>query len=621
MHSVTQPPGTTAEILSESTLVLAPHPDDEVLGCGGLLARLAAAGTSVRVVFLSDGSGGEESVADRAAYAAARRAEAREAAGRLGVAEIEHLDLPDGRLEQCLPELVEALRRLLSVGPPDLLLVPSPGERSADHRAAFAALHRLLAPLRDGDPLLASLRPLRILAYEVNGPLVPDLLFDVGGHLEKIERAMAAYATQEARHPYLGAALGLRRFRTLTLGPDVTAAEAFRELAVDDFRTRGPAALAAEIGGRPEVAEVRDGPQISVVVRTVDRPALLAEALASLAASSYRRLEVVLVNDGGAPPEIPAGFPYPVRRLDLAVRRGRGGAANAGIEAATGSHVAFLDDDDLVEPEHFEVLAGLVSAAGVRVAYTDAAVGIYELSGESGWRCVERRIPYSRDFDPELLVLDNYIPFNTLVVERELLRAAGPVDEGLPFFEDWELLVRLGGLSRFHHLAQVTCEYRHFRGGAQVFGESPSARADFLEFKARVIARHLERLPPPALARVTAQLREEAVALSVERDAARAAERRLARRAAELDAERHRLHGEVVSLGDERARLAAASEERERELARLWDEEKRLSAEVESRGEHLARTYAEIERLGGIIGRMEATRAWRLHSWLARRGR
>jgi hypothetical protein len=76
-----------------------------------------------------------------------------------------------------------------------------------------------------------------------------------------------------------------------------------------------------------------------------------------------------------------------------------------------------------------------------------------------------------------------------------------------------------------------------------------------------------------------------------------------------------------VTLRDERARLAAAAGERESELARLWDEEKRLHAEVESRGEHLARTYAEIERLGGIIGRMEATRAWRLHSWLARRGR
>ncbi|MCZ7649665.1 MAG: hypothetical protein M5U13_00280 [Thermoanaerobaculia bacterium] len=202
-------------------------------------------------------------------------------------------------------------------------------------------------------------------------------------------------------------------------------------------------------------------------------------------------------------------------------------------------------------------------------------------------------------------------------MERALLGAAGPVDESLPFFEDWELLVRLSGLARFHHLPRVTCEYRHFRGGGQIFGESPAERADFLEVKARVIARHRERLSPPALARVTASLRGEAVALAAERDAAREAEREAARH----EGERHRLRGEVIALREERERLAAACAERGGELARLWEEEKRLRAEAESRGEHLARTYAEIERLNGIIGRMEATRAWRLHRWLARRGR
>ncbi len=52
----------------------------------------------------------------------------------------------------------------------------------------------------------------------------------------------------------------------------------------------------------PELDSVREGPLVSIVVRTKDRPALLAEALASIAASTYRRLEVVLVNDGGASP-------------------------------------------------------------------------------------------------------------------------------------------------------------------------------------------------------------------------------------------------------------------------------------------------------------------------------
>ena len=103
-------------------------------------------------------------------------------------------------------------------------------------------------------------------------------------------------------------------------------------------------------------------------------------------------------------------------RVDLAENRGRAAAAEAGVAAATGDYVAFLDDDDLAAPEHLATLAGLVSAAGVRVAYTDAAVAVYELDGPegSGWVCRERRLPYSRDFDPDVLLVDNYIPFNTL---------------------------------------------------------------------------------------------------------------------------------------------------------------------------------------------------------------
>src|SRR5690606_14673216 len=113
------------------------------------------------------------------------------------------------------------------------------------------------------------------------------------------------------------------------------------------------------------------------------------------------------------------------------------------------------------DPEHLETLARASRTAGVEVAYVDAAVVTYTLAAE-GWQEVERRVPYSRDFDPDLLLVDNYIPFNTIAVPRRLLAEVGPLDESLPFFEDWELLIRLSRRVRFHHLAKVTCEYRHF---------------------------------------------------------------------------------------------------------------------------------------------------------------
>ena len=105
---------------------------------------------------------------------------------------------------------MEGIRRAILTQRPELVLAPSPLEISRDHRAAFAALHRLLAPVRDGHPEQEPFRGLRILLYEVNHPGYPDLLVDVGPERERLERAMAAYASQEERHPYWNAALGLR---------------------------------------------------------------------------------------------------------------------------------------------------------------------------------------------------------------------------------------------------------------------------------------------------------------------------------------------------------------------------------------------------------------------------
>ncbi len=646
----TSPPGTTETVAAASVLAIAPHPDDEVLGPGGLLAGLAASGAVVRVLYLSDGGGGVEAVADRVAYRARRRQESERAVALLGLSGFDTLDLPDGALSDHQEAIAAGIRRALLSQRPELLLVPSPLEGSADHRAAFAGLHRLLAPLRpEGETSedFSALAGLRILAYEVNRPAFPDLLIDVSDQAERLERAFAAHASQAERHPYWNAALGLRRHRTLSLPPGVLLAEAYRRLTLDDFRTRSAAQLIHHLGGNSELLEVREGPTVSVVVRTKDRPELLAQALASLAGQTYSRTEIVLVNDGGTRPEIPAGFPWPVVRVDLEVSRGRAMAAQAGIDAASGAFIAFLDDDDLAAPEHLATLAAMVQGAGVRVAYTDAAVAIYELGGglggevgAVGWSCRERRLPYSRDFDPDLLLLDNYIPFNTLLIECALLAAAGPLDPSLPFFEDWDLLIRLAALSPFHHRAVVTCEYRHFRGAAHhIFGERPRERGDFLAVKERVLAKHSDKIGPDQLARAVDTLRREGVEARedvVRRQTeceilrghlAAAADQVGALRQMHADVSRERVdweerfhaaNGALAARVAGYERLADDLGRQAAELTRLYGEEKALHATIDDQSAHLGRTYAEIERLNGLIRAMESSRAWRLHRLFSR---
>jgi len=585
------PPGVTTEVKAEKTLVIAPHFDDDVLGCGGLIARLSASGSKVAVLFLTDGAGGVEEVADRKEYAERRHHEAARGLRILGVTDIEFLDLPDGSLEAHVDEAATAIRHSLSAHAPDLLLSISPLEISADHRAAFAATHAALSTLRGGTELDAAVDGMRILLYEANHPAFPDVLVDVSNEVDLVRQAIEAHASQIERHNYREMTLGLRSLRTASLPPDVTAAEGYRALNVQDFVTTSRAAMIRRLGGVPELHDVNDGPLISVIVRTKDRPQLLAEALASLAGGTYRRFEVILVNDGGETPSVPDDFPFPVVAVNLPHNLGRAAAANAGLEATRGDWVAFLDDDDIAEPEHLATLAGLTTAAGARVVYTDAAVGVYELDPAAGWREVDRRLPYSRDFDPELLLFDNYIPFNTLLIDRRLFDDVGPFDTELPFFEDWDMLIRLAAKTPFHHLPQVTAEYRHFRGGDHILGERPTEKADFLAMKARIIDKHSKRHAPEITARVVDLLRAEAITAA---DSS-------AQRAAELESERRRF---------DRDRAA---------LTEALDLHRTAIAEHD---ENAQRLHAEIERLNALIKAMEGTKAWKLHRTLERlRGR
>lgn len=244
-----QPPGQTTAVEAVRTLVLAPHFDDEVLGCGGLVAQLCRAGAPVNVLFLTDGSGGVEEIDDRAVYAARRRREAEKVTRLLGCAGLEVLGIRDGALAAGRAEAAAAIRQSLLEQRPGLLLVPSPLEVSEDHRAAFAALFDVLSPAAEDAALGAVARGLEVWLYDVNHPGYPDRLVDVSDCRATIEAAMALYASQEERHPYLRAGLGLRQFRTHTLGPQVALVEGYRRLAASDFAGRELAALVAEVGG------------------------------------------------------------------------------------------------------------------------------------------------------------------------------------------------------------------------------------------------------------------------------------------------------------------------------------------------------------------------------------
>lgn len=203
-------------------LVLAPHPDDETIGCGGVLTLHRKQGDPVRVVFLTDGGAGDPAghyPAER--YVALRQTEARRAGRVLGVTDLEFWAYPDGKLGT-VAELGERLEAAVATFAPDIVYYPSSRELHPDHWSAGAqveALHR------------AGRLPAPAYAYEIWAALEPTHVIDVSAAVETKLAALAEYPSQLRYNDYRPKMLGLNAYRTLTLPPGARYAEAFRRLS------------------------------------------------------------------------------------------------------------------------------------------------------------------------------------------------------------------------------------------------------------------------------------------------------------------------------------------------------------------------------------------------------
>lgn len=210
-------------------LVVAPHPDDEVLGVGGTMARLAAAGEEVHVAVVTKGF---PPYWDPEFIEQGRR-EAAEAHRRLGVREAYFLDFPAAALDT-VPhrDLNAALGEVFARVRPQTVFVPFVGDIHADHQAVF--LSALVAARPSG-----AAPPRALLAYETlsetnwNAPylgpaFVPTVYSDVSAHLEAKLEAMRCFASQLKEFPHERSAEALRALAMLrgaTVG--LAAAEAF----------------------------------------------------------------------------------------------------------------------------------------------------------------------------------------------------------------------------------------------------------------------------------------------------------------------------------------------------------------------------------------------------------
>lgn len=219
-----------------TALVVAAHPDDEVLGCGGTIARMIDEGWSVHVLILAEGATSRDDARDRASRSdelSELSRCAREAGRIMGATSVTLEDFPDNRMDSIdLLDIVKVIETHMARHQPSRVLTHSNTDVNVDHRmihdAAIAACRSkpgvALRELWFFEVLSSTeWRPPASLP-----PFAPVLYVDISGTLQRKIDAMAAYAPELLDFPHprsLAAVEHLARYRGSTVGRH--AAEAF----------------------------------------------------------------------------------------------------------------------------------------------------------------------------------------------------------------------------------------------------------------------------------------------------------------------------------------------------------------------------------------------------------
>lgn len=194
-------------------LVVAPHMDDEVLGCGGTIARHVRQGDEVMVAFCANRVYGHQF--DQQAFEA-EKANALEAQKVLGYAHAEFLGLPDERLDGPVQDILKAVEPVYFDFGPDVVYTCFWGDNNQDHRGVFAAMRVVLRPW-------SAHPPRQVILYEVpsstdQSPPIPAEAFlpnhyvNVDDSIDLKLAAMRCYERESRVFPHPRSEEGIRVF-------------------------------------------------------------------------------------------------------------------------------------------------------------------------------------------------------------------------------------------------------------------------------------------------------------------------------------------------------------------------------------------------------------------------
>jgi len=224
--------------MSKKILIIAAHPDDEILGCGGTIARLVNEGCEAYTIILGEGITARDHTRQtqkRKPELARLKKQVREANKAIGVKDVFTFDFPDNRFDSVpILDIIKVIEKIKNKITPDLVFTHYEKDLNIDHSIVNRAVMTAMRPL-SGESVK------EIYAFEVlsstewNFPLSfnPGVFFDISGAIQQKIAAMEKYNAELRNYPHPRSLEGIRlNAQQWGMKTGLTYAEAFQALRI-----------------------------------------------------------------------------------------------------------------------------------------------------------------------------------------------------------------------------------------------------------------------------------------------------------------------------------------------------------------------------------------------------
>ena len=215
--------------MSKIILVVASHPDDEVLGCGGTIAKHSKSGDKVHLIFMTNGVGSRNAKKEEAE---SRKGAAQDSADILGVSSIQQFDFPDNKMDTiALLDVVQAIEEVIDRLQPEIIYTHHIGDLNIDHQITHKSVITACRP-QPGFCVkeIYAFEVLSSTEWQIPGvlPFSPNVFIDITDYIDIKKQVLNVYSGEMHKPPHSRSVENILRLNALrgnSVGVDY--AEAF----------------------------------------------------------------------------------------------------------------------------------------------------------------------------------------------------------------------------------------------------------------------------------------------------------------------------------------------------------------------------------------------------------